>query len=111
MIINILGTDYEIVHDTKAENPKLEDAYGYCEVFSKKIVLDSEIEKENDKMTCERLDIFKNKVLRHEIIHAFFFESGLYSNCDFAENEELIDWIAMQFYKIDKAFKKAGCDK
>lgn len=34
----------------------------------------------------------------------FFAESGLRSNSDFAENEELVDWIAIQFPKIAKVF-------
>ena len=41
--INILGTEYEILVQKANENPKLKDAYGLCEYYSKKIVL-SEIE-------------------------------------------------------------------
>lgn len=29
--VNILGVDYEIVLQSKSENPKLESAYGICE--------------------------------------------------------------------------------
>lgn len=48
--------------------------------------------------------------LRHEIIHAFLFESGLWVNSNSVEcwamNEEMIDWIAIQYPKISKVFKK-----
>lgn len=49
---------------------------------------------------------------RHEIMHAFLYESGLDGqscNVDcWAKNEEMIDWFALQSKKIFKAFKKAG---
>lgn len=108
MKVNILGTDYEIIKQTKEENPKLEEALGFCEMYSKKIVIDSEIGTDGNKMTVENVDAFKRKVLRHEIIHAFFAESGLRSNSDYAENEELVDWIAIQFPKMMKIFSELG---
>ena len=37
-----------------------------------------------------------------------FAESGLRNNTDYAENEELVDWIAIQFPKIAKVFEKLG---
>lgn len=110
MKVNILGQEYEIIKQTKEENPKLEDSYAICEIHSKKIVMDSEIGK-NEKMAVERLDLFENKVLRHEIIHAFLAESGLDGNCDYARNEELVDWIAYQVPKMWKVFHELGVEK
>ena len=97
MTVNILGTDYEVITQTEEENPKLKEAYGLCEMYSKKIVL-SDIKE--DVMNVDNIEAFKRKVVRHEIIHAFFAESGLRSNSDYAQNEELVDWIAIQFPKI-----------
>ena len=99
MTVNILGTDYEIITQTEEENPKLKEAYGLCEMYSKKIVL-SDIKE--DVMNVDNIEAFKRKVVRHEIIHAFFAESGLRSSSDYAQNEELVDWIAIQFPKILK---------
>lgn len=42
-----------------------------------------------------------NEVLRHEIIHAMFYESGLMEYCD---NEELVNYIAMQTPKLFDIF-------
>ena len=43
-------------------------------------------------------------VLRHELIHAFLFESGLDQNSNLCEswaiNEEMVDWMAIQMPKI-----------
>ena len=101
--IDILGTEYQIITQTDRENPKLKEADGLCEYYSKKIVL-RDIQPMED--TVENLDAYKRKVLRHEIIHAFLGESGLRSNSDWAENEEMVDWIAIQLPKIYKVFEK-----
>ena len=106
MKINILGTDYEVIKQNSTENSNLEEKWGYTEPYSKKIILDTEIGKRNDKISAERQDLFANTVFRHEIIHAFFIESGLNDNCDYATNEELVDWIAIQFPKIYSIFKE-----
>ncbi len=47
----------------------------------------------------------KNK--RHEIIHAFLFESGLAENSEWAQNEEMVDFFAIQFPKLMEVFKNA----
>ena len=99
MTVNILGTEYEVITQTEKENPKLKEAYGLCEMYSKKIVL-SDIKEEPN--CVENLEAYKRKVIRHEIVHAFFAESGLRSNSDYAQNEELVDWIAIQFPKMLK---------
>lgn len=108
MTVNILGTEYEIIRQTDKENPKLKEANGLCEVYSKKICVNDEYDSE---MTYENIEAYKDKVLRHEIIHAFFAESGLRTNCDYAECEELVDWIAIQFPKIVKVFEELNIIK
>lgn len=105
--INILGTEYEILTGNKKELPKLEGCNGYCEQYSKKIVISDFADEENDAFAVENFGEFRKKVLRHEIIHAFFGESGLRGNSPYAEDEELVDWIAIQFPKILKAFEQA----
>lgn len=104
--INILGADYTIKRQTKAENPKLENAWGFCEQYSKEIVVDTFEEEKKNVMVVNNFEEFEKKVMRHEIIHAFLGESGLKSNSDWAENEEMIDWFAIQAPKLFKAFKE-----
>lgn len=103
MKVKILGTEYEIITQKESENRKLEGSNGLCEIYSKKIIL-SEIE--DDIRNYDKLNLYKNRVLRHEIIHAFFAESGLRSNSEYAENEELVDWIAIQVPKMLKIFQE-----
>lgn len=106
--INILGADYKIIRQSKNENPKLENAYGLCEQYSKKIILDTFDEEKKDTMAVENFEDFEKKVLRHEIIHAFLGESGLKSSSPWAEDEEIIDWFAIQAPKIFKTFTELG---
>jgi hypothetical protein len=43
--------------------------------------------------------------MRHELIHAFLFESGL-DCCSWADKEEIVDWIAIQFPKLQNVFEQ-----
>ena len=57
---------------------------------------------------------YQRKVIRHEIVHAFLYESGLWQNsygskC-WAQNEEMVDWFAIQEPKIHSAYIEAGCE-
>lgn len=100
MKINILGTDYEIKYETRMENPKLINANGLCEFWAKKIIIDK---PDPDPENYENINEFEKKVIRHEIIHAFLGESGLRQ---YMEDETLVDWIAVQFHKIEEIFKE-----
>lgn len=105
MTINVLGTDYTIHDKKRHKDTRLNDSDGYCDDSVKKIVI-SDIEREPDSK--HDLDIVRKKILRHEIIHAFLSESGLAGSSDWAQNEEIVDWIAIQGTKIYKAWQEAG---
>ena len=66
-----------------------------------------------NKESAKRKTEIMKETLRHEIVHAFFNESGLMESSNqysgaWAHNEELVDWIALQGGKIYKAWKEAG---
>lgn len=67
-----------------------------------------------DAISVKDLVAYQKKVIRHEIIHAFLYESGLwqnaYSSKCWAQNEEMVDWMAIQFPKIQSAYKEADCE-
>ena len=56
---------------------------------------------------------YRKKVLRHEIVHAFLYESGMWCNSGASDawgtDETIVDWIAIQSPKIFKAFEEADC--
>lgn len=98
MKIKILGTEYEIVKNAEEKDyPQLKKCDGFTDFSIKKIVV---ADFDKDESSIDDLEWYKNKVLRHEIVHAFVHESGLAENCDWARNEEMTDWIAIQFEKM-----------
>lgn len=107
--INILGTEYKIKFSSKETDPKMEGADGYFEGIAKEIYLDSTMFTTKDPLIVRSFQQkYWKKVLRHELIHAFIYESGLDSCCDWARNEEMVDWIARQFPKMTDCFKNIG---
>lgn len=104
--VTVLGVEYEIIRDKGGKDwPILEDADGYTDFTTKKIVLK---ELKSTPTTWENMPAYESTVLRHEIVHAFLHESGLDSNSDWARNEEIVDWIAIQFPKMLTSFKEVG---
>lgn len=108
MKVNILGQEYEIIETDPAEDRVLRDVDGYCDQSVKVCVIDSQKEKDLDSL--KDMEAYKRKVTRHEIIHAFLFESGLGGECSWA-CEEMVDWLAVQFPKMAAAFTAAGCNE
>lgn len=110
MDISVLGTDYKIEYRNLKDDDKLEEMEGYTDLYKKLIVIGKLEQREYFKdEEEEKLQKVKNKILRHEIIHAFLHESGLDSNSNksysWADNEEMVDWIAIQSPKIFKIYK------
>lgn len=101
--INILGTKYEITADTRLCNT---DFDGICKNYVKSIQLRKPEDMLDDDSVESEKQIRYEEILRHELVHAFFFENGL---DEYSENEQLVNWIAIQFPKMVKAFQEAGC--
>lgn len=107
--VNILGTEYTIVTATREEYPYLKEADGFMDPSVKKVVV-ADMKKiyKDEQGLKEDLKEYERKCLRHEIIHAFMYESGLSINSNnieaWADNEEMIDWVAIQYPKIRKIF-------
>lgn len=98
--VNILGTEYGIIIDDELHRT-LND--GVCEGYTKKISVRPEKEMLNDTDSEEARKKRFDEVMRHEIMHAFFYESAL---DDYARNEQLVNWFAIQSPKIFKVFKE-----
>ena len=114
--VNILGTEYRIEIHKKSEDEFMKKANSdaYCAEYGKFIVIADVTEKEYfPDSTVEEQSEFRKELLRHEIIHAFLNESGLSASASipagaWAKHEEMVDWIAIQFPKIMKAFQEVG---
>lgn len=105
--IPVLGVKYSLTETSKEKDSRLALGIdGYCDTSIKSCVVDAMI---SDDPACKQnLPEYKKQVIRHELIHAFLHESGLDGE-SWAANEELVDWIAIQFPKLKEAFIKAEC--
>ena len=101
--INILGTTYTIKKSNAKKDSSLVKADGYIDTSTKTIVLaDLESEK-NDYNALDNMEKYADKVFRHELIHAFLFESGL---ACYGSDEKIVDWIAAQYPKLKEVFER-----
>ena len=115
MKISILGTEYAIEVRKYGEDASFDALRisGYCDDCTKQLVIcdmstHPEYEHENPAVTA----CVQKETVRHEIIHAFFSESGLTDSSNptlgaWAKNEEMVDWFALQGPKIYKAWQEA----
>ena len=117
MRVNVLGTDYGITRLNYSEDKSFEKQgiCGYCDWVAKKIVFCNIATypgyEEETKEHCIEVE---KQTLRHEITHAFLAESGMQNNSHvpdsgWATNEEMVDWIALQFPKMLKVFQETNC--
>lgn len=116
MTVNVLGTEYTVIKKKYDEDEAFDrrSIDGYCDGYLKQIVYCDmttydgwEHESEETCRACEK------QTLRHEIVHAFLHESGLF-DCSFrcedawTSNEEMVDWIAAQGSKIYTAWQSVN---
>lgn len=104
-VVNILGQDYKIFFRNKASDPYLAEALGYTDFYTKEIIIADDLESYGATNDATRNKLINNHTIRHELVHAYFFESGLDGSSDYARNEELVDWIAIQLPKMFKSME------
>lgn len=107
--IEVLGTTIRVQFREGKQDKALEECDGYFDASERLIVV--KIPKE-DGMSLGNLENYQKKVLRHEITHAFLYESGM-AHCSgtadsWAVNEEMVDWFAIQSPKIFHVFQEQG---
>lgn len=116
MRVSVLGVQYAVEYRTRAQDPELKaaDCDGYCDTSIKLCVArkyTAAEQKEPGSKKC--LDDYMRKCMRHELVHAFLYESGLSINSlspsGWASNEEMTDWMAIQGPKLYDAWKQAKC--
>lgn len=114
--LDILGTNYRVIYKDYDEDTLFaEKGYSaYCNGVEKKIVI---CNHKTIKCLENNSDYYYRQLekvcLRHEIIHAFLYESGLSESSlnfegSWATNEEMIDFFAMQAVKMFGAFLQAS---
>ena len=103
MKTNVLGQDYDIIIDDTLKDKNKD---GECLMYEKEINIKAAQDMlEQDASMSAKVKSW-NEALRHELIHAFFFEAGL---SDYCSDETLVEFIAQQFPKLQKLFTETGC--
>lgn len=110
--VNILGAEWSVRFGDEKDYPVLKNADGVTDSSTRELIVHN-MDSSRGQVGAKRdLDAYRRKVLRHEIIHAFLYESGLGENSNTADmwalNEEMIDWLAFQIPKIISVMQKAG---
>lgn len=108
MKINVLGTEYDVeLLDERDETMKVVNADGYTDFSTKEIKILHQKYEIGDRKDIKK---YQSNVLRHELIHAFLFESGIEFGMQF-HSEACVDFFAIQFQKIMKMFEEAKCEE
>lgn len=109
-VVSVLGTEYKIYLDVPDDADEvLEHCSGFCDKTGRIIVVGAQPEEAN---FFDWRDYAK-QILRHELIHAFFFESGLCGDSVWhveghEHPEQTVEWLARQFPKMIRTFEEAG---
>ena len=99
--IDILGEQYTIITDNKLINKD-----GYCDKTVQKIEVCKSLYKKSKPGQIENVKWQADRVMRHECIHALFFESGNEYNIGRLHTEEVVDWISFMYPKMKKIFQE-----
>lgn len=114
--VSVLGTEYAIAVKKYDEDEIFarRGIDGYCDGLSKKIIVcDMSTFNGWEHEEADTVGAAEKQILRHEIVHAFFYESGLAEStfsvdAPWATNEEMVDWFATQGAKIYRAWQEVG---
>ena len=98
MEFDVLGTTYTLHYDE--EECTSQNCQGLCELYTKQIVIS--LKGFGEPSAFNKVEDYYKKVMRHELMHAFFYESGF---TDYGSDETLVDALAVQMPKITKLMK------
>ena len=108
-VVNILGSQVTVECRTEEQDPRIRGISGFYDWTTHSIVLEDMVQGESLAEIGNYRE-YMNKVLRHEVIHAFMQESGLHEAATFDDShfEQMVDWVAIQYPKIQKVFNELG---
>lgn len=106
--LNILGSKWKMKVIPRDSDPMFQQVDGYTDRSIKTIFIPDDAFGEVDDL--RDYDAYLKEVKRHEIIHAFLYESGLAQSMyhpSFGHDEAEIDYFALQFPKMLSVFEQA----
>ena len=108
--VTILGEKWSIkVIDYNDDDFMDEETGGRCYAHTRQITVRNYLHEE---ISRERATAIMKHILRHEIVHAFLGEAGLWANSldtgSWAMNEEMVDFFAKNIPKIIAVYQRCG---
>jgi hypothetical protein len=111
--IDILGTAYVLHICPESKDPRFKDlnCSGFCDYSTKELFVSNykDTGMPNANISVGNLPYIIKKAIRHELVHAFLYESGLgedWEHKEFGQEETVVDWIARQLDKMYIAVQK-----
>lgn len=101
LTLDIFGIPYTVSVSNDKENPKLKDADGICETYSKEIIVDHSGRGQENALN--NIEDYFRKVLRHEAFHALFHEAGF---DQYSQDETLVDALATLYPRIESVMQR-----
>ena len=105
-VVNILGDPWRVRVCSAEVEPRLKDDAGFVDWTSHFIGIADPYESPG---TIDNQIEFTKQVARHEIVHAFMYQSGLGEDWEHSgqgQDETTVDWIARQFHAMGKIIDK-----
>lgn len=105
----ILGTDY-IIHicpESKDKRFGLLNCDGFCDQTTKELFVSNYMDTNKEISVGDPRTTILHAI-RHEMVHAYFYESGLaadWEHKEFGQEETTVDWIAKQLVKMYEAYQ------
>lgn len=107
--IDILGEIWKIIKVSEDEDDRIINQAGFMDKSTREIGL-MELEPRVQGEVMDR-DKMSRHTLRHEIIHALIAECGIDQYIDWAASEEVVDFFAYHFPRLNKIFKELGIEQ
>ena len=107
-VLNILGSEWTMRVRKSEDESCLKNADGVTDRSTKTMYIRADQDGVDNPL--EDYTRYQKEVKRHEIIHAFLFESGLGNETyhpEYGHDEQIVSWFAIQFPKLQKAFEQA----
>lgn len=95
--LDICGVTYRCIIGDRDSIEIASDSQGECNVYSKEIVVCSDLDVSFEKDGCRSKYLME--VIRHEISHAMLYECGLVTD---ASSEKLPEWLSVNVMKLLK---------
>ena len=108
--LNILGSKWKLKVVPKNYDPMFVECDGFTDRSTKTMYVYDGSSECTEVDALRNFDDYLKVVKRHEILHAFMYESGLaqcWEHPRYGHSEEDLDWMAIQFPKMLEVFKKA----